>query len=480
MTGAAASLFDILAIEDDPAILEFHCPRTRLPLWPLVRLYFLRLVISDKFYKETPLINTSRSALPAARMTKTLARTAWWQLTTKQAQTANILIRATGAGLQQNNGLFFNRLCDHFVAQRPQDTLVLEDYFDWQWPHPRQFDRVLYNTPWRMIDKIKTKFVLDQAQRTIVASMVTWLRQRSCNRLGWEISDDQLTWFQAHAHHAIAAAPIWYERYSRLLIKKQIKLLIAEEASYGGWLVCLIKAAKDLGIPTAEYQHGMVSAGHDAYNYAPALLATGQLRQCLPDFFLTYGSWWSEQINLPTQSIVVGNPHRASVLQAKKHSASAQRDILILGDGRETDVHLRLAQTLADAAPSPLRVVFRPHPHERHKFRSGTPPISTEFVHIDTHEDIYDSFRQADTVISELSTGLFEAAGIVKRVFVWETEKSKFALPSHPFYGFSTAQQAAQLLNSSSLHSECNSLGESIWASDWQSRYAAFLQRVGL
>ena len=72
----------------------------------------------------------------------------------------------------------------------------------------------------------------------------------------------------------------------------------------------MIVAAKEMGIRTAEYQHGAVSRGHDAYNVAPGQGSSPEYQKVLPEFFLGYGRWWNEQINVPVTKVAVGNPHR--------------------------------------------------------------------------------------------------------------------------------------------------------------------------
>ena len=80
------------------------------------------------------------------------------------------------------------------------------------------------------------------------------------------------------------------------------RLLIKEEACYGGAdNACAILAARNLGMVSAEYQHGAVSSGHNAYNFAPAISSAKSYRKTLPDYFLAYGSWWAAQINAPVK-----------------------------------------------------------------------------------------------------------------------------------------------------------------------------------
>src|SRR6202012_5072037 len=105
--------------------------------------------------------------------------------------------------------------------------------------------------------------------------------------------------------------------------------------------------------------------GHDGYNIAPALAREGEYRSALPQYFLGYGSWWNDQINVPVTKVAVGNPHRQWQL-AQLTQRGAADGILLLGDGIDTERYLSMAKEIASlASPQGLRTVFRPHPVER-------------------------------------------------------------------------------------------------------------------
>jgi hypothetical protein len=88
-------------------------------------------------------------------------------------------------------------------------------------------------------------------------------------------------------------------------------------------------------------------------------------------------------------------------------------------------------------------------------------------------EDIYQSLAGTDVLVAEVSTGLFEAVGLVERIFVWDTSKSRFSLPVHPFESIESADQLAETLMGSSAPLGINV--SDIWASDWRSRFIKFI-----
>jgi hypothetical protein len=97
-------------------------------------------------------------------------------------------------------------------------------------------------------------------------------------------------------------------------------------------------------------------------------------------------------------------------------------------------------------------------------------------VEIDRESDLYSSFANAQAVVAETSTALFEALGLVERVFAWDTPKSRFYLGSHPFESALDAYDFVARLAGPKPSDAAASA--SLWADDWESRFQEFLGRA--
>lgn len=468
---ASLTLQDILAVEDHPDMPEVRCPQTGIPLWSMLRVPFLRSIMSDALY-GVPMGGQS-ARVPLKQAVGSLARAAWHNTAHRRSEPTDVVIMATGVGNQWVDGRWFNRLTDHFAGSLPERTLVIEDFFAWRWPFPRHNQRVRFSAPLQAEAATIAKITRTREDRERAASLVDLAATRAKHHLGWELSPAQRDRFTHWLSHKAAAAPWLYGRYRTLLERLRPRILLKEEACYGLSSV-LMRAARDLHIPTAEYQHGAVSQGHDAYNLAPALRDSAAYRLTLPDYFLAYGAWWIDQINVPVKGIPIGNPHRSARLSATAPATSGDRSVLVLGDGIETDMYVGLARQLAERLGESFEVVFRPHPLERDAVRTrfaseGTP------VRLDPHVDIYDALCKAHAVVSELSTGLFEAAGLVSHIFIWDTSKSRFTFPRHPFAAFSDADDLARQLQQTSTSPWRDEDVAKVWQPDWQTQYRRFL-----
>lgn len=476
------TLHDMLVVEDDPALLEFLCGGTSLPLWPQVRLAMFRMMMSDLLYGNQL---TGKSSTPASwgRATATLARSvahnAWQRFSRRQR--AGICITGDGVADQMIEGRWFNRLADHFVATRPAESVLLIDHFEWHWAFPRRHGRVILHAPLQANNAIRGKLGVNALHRRQASDLVRLIDERARRHLQWALDAQRALKLTDMLARKVASMPWQYDAYDAMLKRIRPKVLMVGAGCYGP-AASLIAAAKARGIGTAEYQHGAVSAGHDAYNFAPSIRDSELYRKTLPDYFLGYGTWWNEQINAPLKKLAIGSPHRAARLAAlEPGQGGGGRDLLVLSDGIELNLYLDLARQLCPVAQSAgLRVVLRPHPLERTRalaLREG----EKAGVTVDPHIDLYASLRTARVVVSEVSTGLFEAVGIAERIFMWDTPKSRFSYPRHPFQSFSSIPELLELLEHDCQGRLAPGLDtEAIWVGDWRNRYVRFLNAHGV
>lgn len=478
------TLADILRIEDCPEILALRCPDTGIPLWTTIRLAFVRLIMGDLLYGSDLVGNGgARGALGGASPLGKLSVVgkAFVHNAVRLARPQPnfpVIIMATGVRLEKREGKYFNCLSDYFVSAAPAQTLAIEELFGTQWPFPRQHNAVLLQTPLR-VDGVVRGRLRAGAFHAQAQALVELACQRAQALIGWQPSAQRRRWLEAYCASASGSLLPRYRKYRAVFSKAGARIVIKEEACYGGAdNAAAMLAARHLNIVTAEYQHGAITTGHDAYNYAPAIIANAEYRKIIPDYLLTYGVWWGLQMNSPVEVVAVGNPHRSATLEGAPFADGRRRRILVLGDGMSTGLYEALCARLTAALAGAVEVVFRPHPLERAAVSASHPTGLFGNARIDSNPDIYQSFREAGTVISEVSTGLFEAIGLVPRIFIWDTAKARFSVPSHGFQGFSDADELVRLMGDDAAGQVSREQAESLWAPCWQQNYLEFLEKV--
>jgi hypothetical protein len=389
-----------------------------------------------------------------------------------------IVLIASGARLVERDGRYFNSISDYFFSLAPDRTLAIEDLFHWKWPFPRHHENVVIKTPLLVDAEVKARLRASRYRRSARA-LVELLRERTKDLFSWSFDADRCRRLEAICANRAASLAPRCEMYRSIFKRTRARILVKEEACYGGPDdTGALVAARDLGMVTAELQHGAISSGHDAYNFAPAVLADEAYRGILPEYLLAYGDWWGNQINAPVKSLAIGSPHRTETLGNPHFDAAAAsaRRVLVLGDGIETGLYLAFCERLADALDHEFAIAFRPHPLERAQVWKTYPRGAAGRIRIDSHDDIYTSFRQAGTVVTEVSTGLFEAIGLVPKIFIWDTPKSRFTLPVHPFHRFADTIELATLIRDQSTGLITANLADSFWAPQWQRNYREFIE----
>lgn len=469
------TLAGLLRAEDDRQVAEFTCPETGIAAWTQIRAVFHRMAISDQLY-GTPLEGAPRP-VPRMQAATTLARSMLHNASLRLTRRfdAPVCIFTDGIGDSRTDGRWFNRLSDHFALARPADTLTIEDQFEWRWPFPRATEPVLLHAPLQALIHAAARWRLREQHVMRAREFVDFVSARAERILGWRPGPQREQRLTAMLARKLAALPVQLAAYEKLFERLRPRLVMLLAGVYGP-SAALIVAARRRRIVTAEFQHGVIAGGHDAYNFAPAMLASSIFRASLPEHFLSYGDWWNRQINAPLQMTTIGNPFRSEKLA--RLSATAARDVvLVLSDGSEFPMYLEFAAEIAAALGGRgLRVVLRPHPAERSQVaaRYGS-AVGT--VQIDQNADLYASLTSANSVITELSTALFEAVGVAGRVFMWNTPKARFMFPELPFPVADSAAALIEKVRDSAEGRVSDALAGDIWADDWQRRYRAFLSQ---
>ncbi|GAI76912.1 unnamed protein product, partial [marine sediment metagenome] len=201
----------------------------------------------------------------------------------------------------------------------------------------------------------------------------------------------------------------YYRSYLKNVFKKlNPKIIFVRQASYGGFKSILIKTAKENGIITGEFQHGIIYEGHMAYNYGDAVFKSEQYKKALPDYILTFGDYWNDKIKVPSKIITIGNPHFYKSIKKYKDIKEQKDSILIISQGSITDKFVKIAKYLSEELQN-YRILFKLHP--------GEVPFEGRYkelykyanIEIAKSGDIYEYIAQFENIVAYNSTTIYEA-----------------------------------------------------------------------
>lgn len=470
------TLSQVLEIENHRDFAETIDSGTGIPVWPALRQLVTRMFLSEAFYSSASLLDVGRDR-STAQVAKAIGKS-FLHNRAHRPRPSRLMIRATGAGLVRAGDRFENRYSRGFIQAVGGDAWSYEDVFDAR-VLQRVEQRLTYSMPFVAGTRLIGKLRKNANENPQVRRLVDLTVERALACIGWQISAEQQHWLMQMGQRYVSSYARQQAHFARLLGRVRPQCLLVEEGCYGPQAV-LNHTARAAGIAVAEFQHGLVAAGHDAYNFAPILRKSEVYRDSLPHYFLSYGPWWSSQINAPVTHVVVGNPHREQVLPRHSRGSTHSGRILVIGDGTETARYLDVCATLASALPKRFRVVFRPHPQERSAAQRMLAGRSSSFE-VDVEPDVYATLADVEVVIGELSTVLFEAVGYARRIFVWDTPKGIFAIPEHPFERFTSLEQLVETIavEQQDDASWNASRAEELWAQGWHDRFSSFMNSLG-
>lgn len=466
----------ILEVENQDWLLDLECEVTAIPVWPQVRIWFIRRIMTDLLYSSAAAFDPPagwRAPTAATTLGKSVIHNHRLRRT-GQAK-SEIVITTEAMADHLVDGRWFNRMADPFAELLTERTLVLADQHEWKWNFPRTNPRTYLHAPLQTWSTLAGRVMTTAFQRAQSAEFADRVASRAEATLGWKMDELSRRTFARYVARKLGTTRFRYAAYRNLLEDIAPRVIVTSSACYGH-IGTMIAAARDLGVTTAEFQHGAISEGHDAYNFAPIVAADRRLLRVMPQFFLSYGDWWSERINAPVQKRAIGYPARSIKLNKMGSSTGERKDVLILSDGVELPLYVDLARRLqAKIAKTGLRVVVRPHPMER-SLAADLDAATLGEIEIDISQDIYESFARAHTVVSEVSTGLFEAVGVVKNVIILDTAKARFAFPNHPFAVATSTEEVADLITTDAAGPRVTA--DLLWHSGWQEAYLRFLGEV--
>lgn len=474
MTNPPRSLAELLTIEDDAALLELRCIDTGYLLWPLLRNQFLRVLSESMYYDRV----TTAEPQPVGRYREAamaLPKTLWANARRWRDLRGDILIMASGAGHFQRAGASFNRITDYFALQDIGRTVTIEGLMDWRVPESPANSRTYYYLPWQGRIDVLGRLRLNARHQSQARELVD-LAVRRAAILDLVIPSERQASLTALVARKVARLPLMAATYRGLLHKTGARLVLVEQACYSD-LGVFNHVAREMGVRVAEPQHGLISQGHDAYNYSETARHNEEFRQYLPHDLLGYGRWWCDQVNVPIEKHVIGHPHYIEQSGAVAKADTPRTDVLFLSDGAEFDKYLDLASELNERLDGRFRVVLRPHPLERARIARRFPDGKARGLAFDMSRDIYPALRRAHAVVSELSTGLFEAVGLAERALMWATPKGVYSCPQRPFASFSTVDELTEcVLEPQTRRSQVDT--ESLWAPDWRGNYRRYVDGV--
>lgn len=179
----------------------------------------------------------------------------------------------------------------------------------------------------------------------------------------------------------------------------------------------LIAAAKKLAIPSAELQHGSPAPGKLNYDFPP-----GILKQNFPDYFLSFGPFWTRHVHLPLPAanvLTLGYPHMTQLHQ-RYAQVERRRQVLFLSQRTVGRQLAGFAIELRKETAPDVEIVYKLHPEEMGDWRQRYPGLEEAGIKViaDRGADLYALFAASTWQVGVYSTALYEGIAFGCRTFI--------------------------------------------------------------
>lgn len=212
------------------------------------------------------------------------------------------------------------------------------------------------------------------------------------------------------------------KHFSKLVDRIKPKVAVIEDGCYGYDKAVYIKILKNKGIKVFEAQHGLIGLNHPAYNFI--FDRKSEYVDYLPDVFMSYGKYWESVSRLPIRAIPVGNPIFYSNLVDGKEKKG--RILIALTDYSSYWIDF-VKDYLRDKIE--VDIVIKAHPLSTNLLDDFREFEDVEGIELCARGNIYDFISEAEFIMSDMSTVIFEAYCKKKKVFVYDCEQSNDFIP---------------------------------------------------
>jgi len=221
----------------------------------------------------------------------------------------------------------------------------------------------------------------------------------------------------------LAERKILVPLYESLLTRVNPKVVVLV-VSYGK--ESFIEACQNMGVPVVELQHGSISKYHCGYSFP-----SSEKKDTFPDYFLTFGSFWRNRLDLPIDEgniYDVGYPHLeqkvSEVSIERKPDPNSKRRIAFISQGTIGAELSKFAAELGEVAEDEFSVIYKLHPDEYSTWKNKYPWLVESPVEVHEGESmtLYELFSSVDIQVGVYSTAIYEGLHFDLKTYVLDIE----------------------------------------------------------
>jgi len=249
------------------------------------------------------------------------------------------------------------------------------------------------------------KFNISHSEKNIIKKLIQDINKRFSVHINYNIWTKKIT----------DIIHIYKYRYNKIekILKKVRPKVIVEVVSYSPTRMAFTAAAKKIGIPVVELQHGVIGSKAVAYNFQ-----NRRELNMFPDYLFSFGQFWKDSARFPIDDAnikVVGWPfYENKINQFEQEKLENKKNILFLSQGTVGEGLSKVAVDLNKLIDkTKYNIIYKLHPGEYSRWKEEYPNLIDSGVQvIDNNQyDMHHYFAKSDIQVGVYSTTLFEGLG---------------------------------------------------------------------
>ena len=421
---------DLLKLDKEKKLYKYKFKNSSTPIYLIIRSYLFRQILSNSIDLQPNLVSIKKNRI--SKLTHYLYSIIFKNIFF--APKKQIYFFTTEPLFIKRNRSYINRLHNEFVIFFNRKIQLISSGSKRKFKMPKKDDVYYQNLINDTSIFFSFFFSLKKSDKEAIKNLLIFFSENK----EVNISKSQIKDLEQILINLAKRSYFQVLFYSLFFKLKKPRLICLEDGHYLGEKAFILEAAKTTGTIVAEFQHGYVGKSHYAYNFEQSMF--GQIKYYLPDYFLTFGEYWSGRVRTPSKKIEIGNPEIIKSFKKFKtlNDNANRRKILFLSTTHNKNRLISLCKKILKYDfKKEYDFVIRPHPSEVDNFESNFKEILSNGFELDNNQNLYDTLVDTEIVISlYVTTALYESILFTKKIFLMKTDYSDFD-PNPIFLSFS-------------------------------------------
>ena len=458
------SIDQFLEIEKNEKLYQFKVFDNMVHLWPMIRYQ----IIFTALYEKVEIPNPNDPFKIIYSHAFSYLKTTFKDRSSNAGQNDFIFFGNDVANIKTEQG-YYNRLTEYYAKEYVERSILIEQSSNFSYKRPRTYKNVFVHDDILIKSKlIGLFFRLNKKDLNIIHYFVDFLKSTTL----WDFKESFWFLIETTIIRLCKEYKIKYLYYGRLLDRIKPKIVFLDAASYGYANLALIVACKDKKIKLVECQHGLISLNHTAYNYHNNLPAI--YLKYLPDYFLSYGKYWSENCRIPIPVINIGNPYLTQKI-SEADLSQKENQLLYASGGTKPEACVKnLLYLNKELLKKGYKIMFRPHPTEIHRLDTVYKPLNENGIEFDLGL-LDNSLGKSKYVFSDYSTVIFESLAFKCIPIVLKTHGSDLFINCDQILILNSLDEIIELIGRNVVIPENLSY---IWEENWKQNFRNFINKI--